>query len=233
MNYKIIFDENELKKFISWLPSLEFGEKFYCCLFARKKYCKNIKYIKSDKCQMKRFTADKDSLFNKIRQLECPLGSYVQKGGIEIPQESLALYINPNPRSFEKGAKQTLIQLANLITKPYTGYNPYQEAMSFVQKSWSRKIYFDLDFDDIYPESIFRDICKGINRNCLTILKTRGGFHLLIKLAEIEEQYKKSWYKYLTNNFNIDVKGDNLIPIPGCCQGGVSPKIINPQNLFR
>lgn len=115
MNYIIITDEIKLKEFIEWLPELLPNEKYYLALFSRKKYIKDIsiKHI-ADKSQLKRFTSDKTKLFNKIKQLEVPYGTYTL-GDTIIPQESLAFYITVNPRDMYKASINTIVKLAQSI----------------------------------------------------------------------------------------------------------------------
>jgi len=233
MNYEIIKDMAILEDFLNFLPDLESHEQFYVCLFSRSKYCNNIPgitHIKSDKQQLKRFTATKKTLISKIKQLECPIGSYMQKD-IVIPQESLALYINPNPRDFKRAAKNSLVRFANLITEQYTSnqYNPHQEVMSEIQKAKNRMIYFDMDVDDMTLEDL--NLIQGnlftiINADALHFLQTRGGFHILVELAKIEKQYEKTWYNNILKAVKVDIKGDNMIPVPGCTQGNFTPRFI-------
>lgn len=221
MNYKIITDQARLLEFIDWLPELEDNEKFYCCLFARKKYCEN-QIRSNDKTQLKRFLSDKRRLFEKIKQLEVEVGAYKLKD-IDAPQESLALYINPNPRNLKRATYDSIIKLTELLKNNNKNYNPHAEIMSCIQRSTGRKIYLDFDVDT--KDFDFEQLKEIINQSCLDILETRGGYHILVKLAAIDLEYKKSFYNKIVA-LGVDQTGDQLLPVPGCTQGGFTPKFI-------
>lgn len=219
-NYIIIKDEKKLKEYIDWLPDLKENEKFYCCLFARKKYCEE-QIATNDKTQLKRFLSTKELLIQKIKQLEIPIGSYRLKE-IDAPQESLALYINPNPRDLQKATFKSIIRLTQLL-ETGKGYNPHAEVLSCIQKTTSRKVYLDFDIDT--KDFDFDKLKTVINTSCLDILETRGGYHVLVKSSEIEPQYKKTFYKDILA-LGVDQTGDQLLPVAGCTQGGFTPTFL-------
>jgi hypothetical protein len=87
----------------------------------------------------------------------------------------------------------------------------------------------DFDFDMDPPTfSIFTlpKIQTYLNPECVTTLHTRGGYHVLIELAKIDKQFEKTWYNNITSIPGMDMKGDNMIPIPGTYQGGFTPRFI-------
>lgn len=219
MNYQIISNREKLLEFIEWLPELKEGEKFFCCLFSRKKYCED--QIKSnEKTQLKRFLSDKKSLYERIKQLEVPIGAYPLKE-IDAPQQSLALYINPNPRGLIRATYDGIIRLTELLKNGNKNFNPHSELMSCIQKTAGRKIYLDFDVDT--KDFDFEKLKSIINLSCMDIVETRGGYHLLVRLAEIEPVYKKSFYQNIMK-LGVDQTGDQLLPVPGCVQGGFVPR---------
>ena len=230
MNYNIILDEKILRDFIDqFLPNLEEHETFYISLMSRKKYSPDVRYVKSDKSQLKRFTTNKMRMFYKIRQLECTEGSYRQfQDEQAIPQEALALYINPNPRDNWRATLHGLSTFAKLIELGTKNHNPHQEILSCVQQTCSRKIWtiFDIDSKD---ENVFKliDDALGGHKECRKILETRGGFHILVELSKITDDIRKTWYQKMAALPNIDVKGDMLIPVPGCTQGMFTPRFLD------
>lgn len=228
-NYRIVNDLPALEAFIKWLPELEASETYYICLLARNKYCKEISHIKSDVQQLRRFTTTKERMIDKIKQAECELGSYKQ-GEVPIPQEALALYIHPNPRSQVIAAKRTCTKLLELLLEPYANYNVHQIALSNIQQARGRKIYTDFDFDKLsYDDFIEGMFPSFINPEALTVVKTHGGFHALVNSDLVDPEFSRLWYKrmeFLAADDHAAVQGDLLIPVPGCTQGNFTPKFL-------
>ncbi len=233
--YQVLVDESQFNLFVdSMLPDLESWETYYFCLFARTKYCKDagLAHIKSDKQQLKRGTTNKERLRQKIQQMECVVGSYAQRD-IPIPQQALACYINVNPRCLKKATQQSLIKLAETSYQQFNGMNPHQEVISCIQKSCSRKIFLDFDFDVEEDEiqTTIEQLDKFINLDATSIIRTRGGFHYLIEVSKIDVSVKNKFYKNVLSVPGCDVRGDNMIPIPGTYQGGFVPFIMRLRGV--
>ena len=227
MNYKVIYNEEKLREFINWLPDLQPNEQYYVQLLARKKYNPETG-LKSDKAQLKRFTATKERLLHKIKQLEIPHGLYESKG-IEVSQDNLAIYITPNPRDLHKASLLLLREISDRLIHNDHAINPHSLSLNLIQTTTSRKLFFDLDIDfrienhQLAIDQFKKDMEKCINSECLTLVKTNGGLHCLIKLEEIGKEYQKSWYQKVSqltcDEYEVTINGDNMIPIPGGIQG--------------
>lgn len=219
MNYTIISDEEALKSFIDWLPELEDNEKYFVSLFARKKYCEEL--IKSnDKTQLKRFTATKENLFTKIKQLECEVGNYKLRDR-DVPQESLVLYINPNPRNMKKATYKLITKCVKMLEHNADNFNIHAEALSAIQSTKGKSHFCDFDIDQ---KDIDLTLLAGIlDKSVYNIVETRGGYHLLVKTRLVP---KTKWHQQIRELYNVDQVGDQLLPVPGCVQGGFIPKML-------
>ncbi len=221
MNYKIITDENILDSFLQTLPDTKDSEVYYVCLFGRHKYDNTFPNTR-DAGQLARIASKKQDLKEKIRRLETPVGSYT-RDNIAAPQEALATYIGLNPRSLIKANKNLLVELAKRFADGNTNFNPITLATTEIHRATDRKFFVDFDYDNTEPAEHLPVIQNTLPKDAYQILKTRGGFHLIVELEKVEI-LKTNWYLTLAQLKNCDVKGSgNLTPIPGCTQGGFTP----------
>ncbi|MEL6560803.1 MAG: hypothetical protein AAFQ94_21595 [Bacteroidota bacterium] len=229
-NYQIIANEKQLKEFIAWLPALEPDEKYYLCLFARKKYSKEL-INSNDKAQLKRFTATRENIFNKIRQLEVPMGTWQMKDG-PAPLESLALYIMINPRSLRKATEMMGKRCWEMMSTQ--NYNVHSESLTCIQKSKARTCFVDFDIDTKEIDLDRQWLDTEIGKNNYQILETRGGYHILVRPNEAttyrqKEFNDKNWYQKIQKKYPVDQSGDQLIPVAGTWQGGFIPTLLDDE----
>ena len=225
MNYKIIQNYELLRDFINWLPNLKKNEMFYVALYARKKY-DSTGIVRNDKQQLKRFTSNKEMLYAKIKQLECEEGGYVYYGSA-IPQESLVLYISVNPRNLRLAAQKSINELSKSLYNYEREFNPHQVVLTQVQNAIGTEVYKEFDFDGVEWSDIQSDIFDIVNMESVNVVKTKNGFHLLIKFDKIETPYRKGWYDKITKLSGCDVTGDELLPVIGCTQGNFTPYLLS------
>lgn len=231
MNYKIIQNEEKLIEFINWLPEISEDECYYLTLFARKKYDPTIK---SDKAQLKTIITNKEYMLRKIKQLEVEVGNY-EFDGIPVSQESLVLYIT-TPRSYAKANRSIVKELTNYLfdktDKPIP--NPYRLSLKYLQTAKSNhKIFlFDIDsklsklsnFDN--EDGRFIDHIKDwLNSNAYSVIKTRGGYRIVIYTDLIDDKSKEMRFYDKFERISDQV-GDLFIPVVGCAQGGFIPYFV-------
>jgi hypothetical protein len=222
MNYRIIANETKFLEFLDFLPDLLPHEVYYLSLFGRRKYDETLANKKDN--QLARVVArDKADLLEKIRRLESPVGSYTRDGET-ITQNALAVYLALNPRSLLKANKGILVEMATRFSQGRIDFNPLSVCTTEIHRAVDRKFFVDFDYDDVEPSQHLPRIKEILtDPGMYRIVKTRGGFHLLVVLDKIRE-LKTRWHLDLSDLPNCDVRGSNsLCPVPGCVQGDFVP----------
>jgi hypothetical protein len=49
---------------------------------------------------------------------------------------------------------------------------------------------------------------------------------LLVDYEKIDKEFTKTWYNAISKIEGVDVRGDNLLPVVGCYQGGFIPHFV-------
>lgn len=219
--YHLIRDEDELVNFLNILPENNNNEKYLIALLYRGKY-ETPKHNRT--LCVKRIVTNKSNILPKIRQLECPIGSYTYKDN-PIKQDTLAVYITPNPRDMVKACKNTVSLIMKDICETNPKFpNPYTVSLTAIHNSPAKKVFVDFDIDskDDY-NSLYTLAKDNLGLGNFYMIETNGGYHILADLRK-KDQFvnKKGWHKSLQKV--SDIVGDCMLPLPGCVQGNFIPK---------
>lgn len=224
--YQIITDRQALENFVNWLPNHSNEECIFYALFCRAKYSENVKKSGGGNLLF-RGISDKKSLIRKFQQLECPIGGY-EKAGQPVPQEALALYVNPNPRNLFAATLNSICKLAENIKTDHKTASPHKEALSCIQTSAGDKTFLDFDIDTKDP-SVIKKTINILGKGLGSIIETHGGYHVLVRRDQISQIEEKMWHNKMREL--SDVTGDCLVPAVGCVQGNFTPRFVNPEDF--
>lgn len=143
--------------------------------------------------------------------------------------------MTPNPRDMHKAGLKTIKELVNYVVDNRTIFNPHAIALNQIQTS-GVKYFFDIGIDFKEGEFLTNEglelwLKDKVNPQAIwNIVKTRGGYHVLIELKRISKEFEKNWYNNFSKGsnsfFDVTMNGDNMIPIPGCVQSDFTPKLI-------
>lgn len=242
-----IRNENEFLKFVEILPDLKDGEAFFLCLAARGKYLseeeRKVLGFKPDKMFSHQIVTDKKYLKYYVEK-SLHMLSFKTKEGKQIPEKASVVYFGINPISLLKGYLifqtniNTSIVEQSLNDNPQFSYtnNIVSKLYSSLQIARSRNIYLDIDIDstDFNSISILLEALDKQKDIVYHIIKTRGGYHILIlretlkgkdiNLSLILKEIEKSTGKEAIINKN------QLVPVPGTLQGGIEVSLIGVKN---
>jgi len=249
MNNSLIKDSEQFHKFINILPDLVNDEIYFISLSARNKYLNQE--------EREFYTLGKTEMFGRViirskndfeyafKKLEAILNYKTTRNGKLIPEKSLVVYININPSSMFKSYynfksemdKESIEVYSALLNNKTPNFSNIllleRKLLNCIQRSSSRKVFFDIDFD--IKDSKYIDLVKNViidlGKNSINTytIKTQGGFHLLInreqyneyskviKLHEIIDLYHKEVSVY---GKEIKFNKNNMIPFPGTLQAG-------------
>ncbi len=212
--HKFLHNEDELDIFLTKLReviTLTRDECFYLMLMSRNKYLTEEERKKTDLGRANIVTRqilhslETKDVIQALRKMECAYGAYTDRSGNPIPNECLIPYLTYNPVSPIKAFSDTqrcfveyLLELDNRTGDKSNTYDRLSKIDSQyrtqLQHAFSRKVLLDFDFD--IPEGASRVVLEFTDRLTQNgaksfVVKTRGGFHVLVERATIKYNYTK------------------------------------------
>lgn len=236
----MIEDAEQFGRFIEWLPELQQDEVYFLSLSARNKYLteeERVTFGLGRTEMFSRFTAhDKPGIQYVMQKLKASLLYRRTRSGNEIPTKALVTYMNVNPCSMIDAYVEFKGQIDNIMREMLVAHNHGKNGPSFepwwklerhlmncVQRSKARRLIVDIDIDTHDP-LIQGELCVFLSSHNIEhrLIKTQGGYHVLIKKETIGKTNIFSKIQELDARCEKEVviNKNGMVPVPGTLQAG-------------
>lgn len=253
-HYSFIHDENEILQFLRFAEYENYMapyEVLFISLSARNKYLSDEEKEEYQLGRNEMFAhkliraPDYSSFIKTLRTFETSFGSYLTKNGKSIPPHIINVYLNINPSNMIEAVHEFVKNVNDVDNEILSSFSKkvFEEKILFysnadrkllteIQKSRSKKMFLDYDFDfkegitidEVYP-FVKEKFISPLRRFGVKILpiKTRSGMHLLLRTSSMKgfdkvnnpsvflEEVKKN--KHLFEE--VIINNNAMIPLPG------------------
>ena len=230
MEGSLIYDENEIRRFITGvIKPLEDDEVYILLLAARKKYSADVSASQEVVHRDIIRDSDPNRMLRKIRRITNVQGIYTNKNtNQEMDPEAFVLYVLADPRSMIKGYTEFVSAIEKWQYDSLKGENKNLEyyrkldvkLFGAIHRSRSRSHYFIVDIDK-KDEAILEKVTDLLKGHIRWVSETHGGYHLIV------DKNKNSGiivYEKIRGMEYVEILKDSMTPLPGTLQGGFGVK---------
>lgn len=249
MPYRFIYSEDEVRKFFSILSPLKPDEAYFVSLSARNKYLtdEERKAIDLGRTEMfarklvKQYTYE--AFIRTLRTYEINDGGFTSRSNIPLPEKCIVIYANINPVSGKAALKEFYEKTTQLLFDLSDDNDSHKrlasldtELMNCYQRARGTKKFIDIDCD--VPDDgvdIVELVLNEFKANSVDyhVIKTRGGFHILIDRSTLHYNYTTIINK--ANELAVErfghaevvVNKNEMVPICGCISAGFPVHFVN------
>lgn len=241
MNYELIHDVEQMRRFHSLLAPLQDDEAYFLSMSVRKKYLtpEEREHYQLRNAEMFARKLVKDSSFESflrtVRSLEVNEGGFTTKNDLPMPANAMVVYAQINPVSGTHALREFQTKVTDLMF--YLPTNPAAKKqlarldtllMNCYQHSHGKKTLLDIDVDTenfYYVDRLMNELnLRGVD---FEVVATRSGFHVLMRRETVKFNYHKMVKEI---DFEMEENGDDgevvvnknyMVPLPGTYQAGV------------
>ncbi|AEM38151.1 hypothetical protein Pyrfu_0279 [Pyrolobus fumarii 1A] len=239
-------DENEVRKFVEWLPEISEDEAYVVQVMLRPWKPSHTNIPKSGLLHLEVIEGGdgfRERLFDAIVRaalLASNAGTVFRVAHhgrmVRVPPDAVAVYTRVNPSLLIRAATRLCIEhIEYLQSAAYSGKVEYSVLTRRIASVLAREIHTRFHIIDVDDDSIVDNVVAAVEDIVGYVpprIKTRRGLHILVPVSNLDANRAKKWFRevlpMLMERYRglIEYKREGLEPTPGTVYKGVVVRLL-------